>query len=488
MNRACGSWRITNIFYTSAWIAGGCSIALAVFTTFIAAIFRNRRQWQYLTIMSLLEAYYCIVLPYYFSERSEIYSMLLIGSISGTLCYMTVFTGQLTIILLEKRYTWLSIFQKLNIFLTTVFSFSIAIDLSSGSHLILSKVVFNDTTSHLKLLQFSSFGYGYLVFVSIAFTLFTLLLLWKQSNTGARFQPINMGLCIYFVCVISDFNILYGVYDFYYLQHFGYLGLVAGFILYFAKDYYETIQKYGEAKETVAAQKEALLEAEHLKTLGMVSSYIGHEIKNPLGTVMGSHFILSRHFTRIQDDSKFVQAQLEKIDRAAKMIHKIIDGIFSFIQNNGRNNHEPSSIKCILDNAKLFTEEKARLMRIRLDFKFPKDDFMLRCNPTQITQVIINLVSNACDALESFDNPWIEVSVTNKDDFFGVYIVDSGGGIPQELKNNITNPFFTTKQANNGSGLGLSIVQEIAKLHNGSLEIGTKNGHTCFSFLIPLTN
>jgi signal transduction histidine kinase len=106
------------------------------------------------------------------------------------------------------------------------------------------------------------------------------------------------------------------------------------------------------------------------------------------------------------------------------------------------------------------------------------------CNPEQLNQVWTNLIHNAIQAMNNRGK--LEINVFSQAGEIVVQITDSGCGIPPEIKEKIFKPFFTTKPAGEGTGLGLDIVNNIIKLHQGKIEVESKPGQTTFSVLLPV--
>jgi len=134
-------------------------------------------------------------------------------------------------------------------------------------------------------------------------------------------------------------------------------------------------------------------------------------------------------------------------------------------------------------------EERFKYHSINL--LLPKIDpaLMVSCRDVQIEQVLFNLLQNAFDAIVDVPGDrWIRLAVTLDEDSAVFSIIDSGPGVPLELKTKIMEPFFTTKEASKGTGLGLSISQLIVEEHGGELTLTDEAGHPCFSFRIPLAH
>jgi C4-dicarboxylate-specific signal transduction histidine kinase len=135
----------------------------------------------------------------------------------------------------------------------------------------------------------------------------------------------------------------------------------------------------------------------------------------------------------------------------------------------------------------LFGEKhKNHDVQIRLDL--PEKSEKIRCRPVQISQVLLNLIFNAFDAIKSHDEKWIEVQVQMKKNRSIWSVTDSGRGIEGKSIERIFEPFFTTKPVGQGTGLGLSISKGLIESHGGTLTLDTKSPHTRFVFELPNSN
>ncbi|RYZ51907.1 MAG: GHKL domain-containing protein, partial [Proteobacteria bacterium] len=106
---------------------------------------------------------------------------------------------------------------------------------------------------------------------------------------------------------------------------------------------------------------------------------------------------------------------------------------------------------------------------------------------TQISQILLNLLNNAFDAVNGTHDAWIKLDIMTIDTRFIRFVVsDSGLGIPAHVADKIMNPFFTTKDIGKGTGLGLSISQGMAHDHGGSLRLDTLSPNTCFVLELPI--
>jgi signal transduction histidine kinase len=115
----------------------------------------------------------------------------------------------------------------------------------------------------------------------------------------------------------------------------------------------------------------------------------------------------------------------------------------------------------------------------------PIPDLTLHCRPVQISQVLLNLLTNAFQAASRQEQNWIKVAVREAGKSVYISVTDSGRGISDEVRSRMFEPFFTTKEVGQGTGLGLSTSRSIVHAHNGDLVYDTDAGHTRFSIRLP---
>lgn len=119
---------------------------------------------------------------------------------------------------------------------------------------------------------------------------------------------------------------------------------------------------------------------------------------------------------------------------------------------------------------------------IRLNFE---PELVIDCRPSQISQVIMNLLGNSFDAILNLDTKWIELKGFRRAGTIHFAVTDSGFGIPKATVEKMMNPFFTTKEIGKGTGLGLSISTGIIELHGGKLKYSEGLAHTTFEITLP---
>lgn len=222
--------------------------------------------------------------------------------------------------------------------------------------------------------------------------------------------------------------------------------------------------------EKVKIQKE-LIQAEKLASLGRLSAAIAHEIRNPLSAISVNLQFLLRKFPDGTQERKYLDLTLEGVRR----IEKIVEATLNFARpskpivkeediNDVINATLPLvEISTLKKKIEVITKLEPKLPKVKIDFK-------------QIQQVILNILTNAVDAIESSGQ--IKVNSYLEEEggisYVVVSIADSGCGIPREELNKIFEPFYTKKS--DGTGLGLAISKQIMNNHGGKIEVESELG------------
>lgn len=244
-------------------------------------------------------------------------------------------------------------------------------------------------------------------------------------------------------------------------------------------------QELIESKNTIMDQTIKLIHTSRLAVLGEMSTGIAHEINNPLTIISASVQILGRLGENEKLESEHVIKYSEKISRAVERISKIVKGLKHFATQSDRIPKENVYIQEIVNETTLFCSEHLDGLGIKLTLEeIPSQK--IHCRAIQISQVLINLLKNASDALaeEALEHEkWISIKFKQDADFFYFIISNGGEKIPTMIADKIFNPFYTTKEKERGTGLGLSISHTIMKDHGGDLYFDT-NQNDCTTFII----
>jgi PAS domain S-box-containing protein len=225
-----------------------------------------------------------------------------------------------------------------------------------------------------------------------------------------------------------------------------------------------------------------------LSALGMMAGGVAHEINNPLSII---HAMASDLAEMVATDGsvppEVVSRKSTVIRETAERIAKIVKSLRQISREGSSDTFHPTSVAKILAETLHICRAKFAANGVELLLPGTIPELSVPCREVQIAQVLLNLLQNAFDAaLEREGDRWVRVDVVPRDGTVVISVVDSGPGIPLELRARVMEPFFTTKPVGKGTGLGLSLSKTIAEDHGGSLEFGEDGGgHTRFSLVLP---
>jgi C4-dicarboxylate-specific signal transduction histidine kinase len=249
-------------------------------------------------------------------------------------------------------------------------------------------------------------------------------------------------------------------------------------------DLRETTAEMQRREQELRAKQEQLVQAGKLATLGELTTGVAHELNNPLnniGLFIGNVIDLCELGT--PDKHRLVR----DLGKALEQVRKATQ-IISHLRTFGRAapvSREPVSIRRVIEQALSLMHEQLRLREIRVQLDLCPDDAVVIGNAIQLEQVVLNLLTNARDALAESDHKLIAISCRAERGAIRIAVRDSGPGIPAGLESRVFDPFFTTKDVGKGTGLGLSITYGIVHDHGGTIAVDNRPGRGA-TFLIRL--
>ncbi len=239
------------------------------------------------------------------------------------------------------------------------------------------------------------------------------------------------------------------------------------------------------AERLVDQQKSLLIESSKLMALGQMTAEIVHEINNPLAIIHARAALLVNAAKQKNLSPEMTLDSAERLLETSHRINKIVSGLSGMVRNSEQESFEKVQLRKMIDDTLFFCTERCRANGIELKVQAVDPDLMLYCKPVQISQVLLNLLNNAVDAVSTLPDKWIQVSFHETESHSELRVKDSGNGITPEVIAHIFDPFFTTKKKGNGTGLGLSISKGIMEAHRGSLHCEHDDGHTQFVMRLP---
>jgi signal transduction histidine kinase len=268
---------------------------------------------------------------------------------------------------------------------------------------------------------------------------------------------------------------------------------------------YEDFKKLEEAKgraentlTDLRAAQNQLIQSEKMASLGELTAGIAHEIQNPLNFVNNfsevnkelaeelNYELEKGNMKEVKDIAQDIIENEQKISHHGKRAEGIVKGMLQHSRTN-TGTKELTDINILADEYLRLAYHglKAKDKSFNADFNLEKDENipMIKVIPQDIGRVLLNLINNAFyavdkkvkEGIEGY-KPIVSVSLGNKDDKIEIEVKDNGNGIPENLKEKIFQPFFTTKPTGHGTGLGLSLTYDIIKAHGGEINVVSEEG------------
>lgn len=223
-----------------------------------------------------------------------------------------------------------------------------------------------------------------------------------------------------------------------------------------------------------------IMESERLALIGQLAANVAHELNNPLqGIVTYSHLLLENDSGEVSSKS-----HAQKIVIQANRCRDIIRGLLDFSRQR-KPDKTVCNINAVIDECIALVEYQALFHNIEIIKEFDEDLPMIVVDPSQMQQVIINMVVNAAEAMDESGQLTLVTGYDPVEKVIKIEIIDTGQGIPEENVTKLFDPFFTTKDVGHGTGLGLAISYGIVKEHTGSISVESELGKGT-SFLIKL--
>jgi C4-dicarboxylate-specific signal transduction histidine kinase len=245
------------------------------------------------------------------------------------------------------------------------------------------------------------------------------------------------------------------------------------------------VQAKVDADNQIESQRQKLETSSKLAALGEMAGGVAHEINNPIFVITSRIQLLLLQLEKGSEAERKFKPHFEAILDTCDRIAKIVRGLRYLSRNSDNESFEKISLCSLIRQAADLCALRASQTGVRLDVGPLPHDCAIEARSVQLSQVILNLLNNALDAVESSESPWVRIDVECEPTEFEISITDSGKGIPPDIRARMMEPFFTTKPPDKGTGLGLSISQGIVKSHHGTLVLDENALHTRFVVRLP---
>lgn len=235
------------------------------------------------------------------------------------------------------------------------------------------------------------------------------------------------------------------------------------------------IQRVDQEKEMM---NEQVIEAGKLASLGELAAGIAHEINNPVAIMVEEAGWIE---DLLQEEDFKQGANLEEFERALRQIRTqgsrckdITHKLLSFARKTDPTKHDVAVNELIREVVSL-SEQRAKYASVAVDVNLDESLPQVSVSPSELQQVLLNLINNALDAMDSKGGK-LEITSREEDGYVVIDVADTGPGIPQANLQRIFDPFYTTKPVGKGTGLGLSICYGIIKKMNGVITVNSAAG------------
>jgi two-component system NtrC family sensor kinase len=236
--------------------------------------------------------------------------------------------------------------------------------------------------------------------------------------------------------------------------------------------------KVEERTEQLKAAQKKLVQTDRLASLGQLSASVAHEINNPVSGVLNLSMLLQRMLKedgvpreRLDEFRKYLSQIVSETGR----VGRIVSDLLAFSRRS-KPQRAPADLNRIVRTTLSLVQHKMKLSNVRVESRLAEDLPQAQCDPSQIQQVVLNLVLNAAEATQCRNERWVQIATEAGPGEVRLIVSDNGEGIPQENLTKIFDPFFTTKSEGKGVGLGLAVSYGIIQAHGGDIEVKNQTG------------
>jgi signal transduction histidine kinase len=211
-----------------------------------------------------------------------------------------------------------------------------------------------------------------------------------------------------------------------------------------------------------------------LQTLGELSASLAHEISNPLTSIKGYNHQIIEELKEPSPSHEILDVASQRIDFNVKRIMTIARVLRNFSRESSRDSMQSISLRQIFEDTLTLMSHPIKSSGVEFEVVYPENEIEVWVNPIEISQVLVNLLSNAKDACDNADKKLVRLGYTieelSEKNHVIVWVEDSGPGLSQNEAEKIFQPFYTTKGVDKGTGLGLYIAQVIAERHESKIQ------------------
>ncbi|MGZ3774382.1 MAG: PAS domain-containing sensor histidine kinase [Pseudobdellovibrionaceae bacterium] len=248
----------------------------------------------------------------------------------------------------------------------------------------------------------------------------------------------------------------------------------------------QDVTELKEAQQIILEQQAKLVSTSKLSALGELSAALTHEINNPLAVILGRTEMLRNLLASENPDLKTARAMMESIEITGRRIEKIMGTVRALAHGGEAEPLQKITLQALIENSLDMVRSRMKNHGIQMRIKLHNPELPVICRPTEIFQIVLNLLNNAHDAARNQQPSWVEIQSETHENGIIISVLDSGPGVPSEVLPKLFQPFFTTKEIGVGTGLGLTISNSLAHRNGGRLYHDSTSANTRFCLALPL--
>jgi C4-dicarboxylate-specific signal transduction histidine kinase len=293
---------------------------------------------------------------------------------------------------------------------------------------------------------------------------------WERTHPEWMITAIRLGI------LNSSFIFLYLIFDFLRLRH-----------RELENEMVASGMNLQQAKATIERQQSALVQNSKMQALGEMAGGIAHEINNPLSIIVAQLYTLKARLIKGTLAAQDLQESLQNLEQSSGRISQIVQSLLQISGDGARDPFQNVSVRGLLAHTESLCRQRFQHHGIELNVdKDVPESLLIPCHQSQIAQVLLNLLSNAFDAVAETHERWVRVWTVHDSERVVFIVTDSGQGLLPQQKERLFQPFSSTKPIGKGMGLGLSISKGIVEQHQGNLWLDTSARYTTFKMELPL--
>ncbi len=241
---------------------------------------------------------------------------------------------------------------------------------------------------------------------------------------------------------------------------------------------HELEEKVEERSEQLLQARQKLIQGDRMASLGQLAASVAHEINNPISGVLNLSALMQRLLTedgippnRVKDFERYLTLVTDETAR----VGRIVSDLLAFSRRS-KPQRGDADLNEIVGHTITLISHKLELGNVQLDLWLDKELPQIRCDRSQMQQVVMNLVMNAAEAVSEGGQVAVRTRLSSDGECVVLEVKDDGPGIPENIQSRIFDPFFTTKEEGKGVGLGLAVVYGIVEAHRGTIEVKSFQG------------